>query len=164
VSKVTIKDVANAAGVSISTVSNALNDVDVLKPKTKERVLKAAKELNYIPNLKGKNLKAKKTNTLGFFTTTVNGPYFHVLVEALARQCEKMGYTLNIFVSQDEDVLLNNLFGGAIDGAIVYHYDFFDDKVLELIERLGCQNLTGFLSFFDIKPVSSVFFGIISVS
>jgi len=135
VAKVTIKDVANAAGVSISTVSNALNDVDVLKEKTKEHILQVADDLNYMPNLRGKNLKAEKTNTLGFFTTNVNGPYFHVLVEALARQCEKMGYALNIFVSQDEEVLLNNLFGGPIDGAIVYHYDFVDDKSMELMEN-----------------------------
>jgi len=54
VTKVTIKDVATAAGVSISTVSNALNDVDVLKPKTKEHVLEVAANLNYMPNLRGK--------------------------------------------------------------------------------------------------------------
>lgn len=56
--KVTIKDVAREAGVSISTVSNALNGVDVVQPKTKERILEAAKRLNYIPNLNGRNLKA----------------------------------------------------------------------------------------------------------
>jgi len=65
----------------------------------------------------------------------VNGPYFHVLVEALARQCEKMGYALNIFVSQDEEVLLSNLSSGPIDGAIVYQNDFIDDKSLELMEK-----------------------------
>lgn len=52
--KVTIKDVAREAGVSISTVSNALNDVDVLNPETKSHVLKVAKRLNYVPNLNGK--------------------------------------------------------------------------------------------------------------
>lgn len=64
--KVTIKDVAREAGVSISTVSNALNDVDVLNPETKSHVLKVAKRLNYVPNLNGKLLRNGKTKMLGF--------------------------------------------------------------------------------------------------
>ena len=63
-SKVTIKDVAREAGVSISTVSNALNGVNVLHPKTKERILEIAERLNYIPNLNGRNLKATATTSL----------------------------------------------------------------------------------------------------
>ena len=46
--KVTIKDVAREAGVSIATVSNALNDVDVLKAETKKHVLEVAEKLRYI--------------------------------------------------------------------------------------------------------------------
>ena len=64
--KVTIKDIAREAGVSISTVSNALNGVDVLKPETKEHILEVASRLQYIPNLNGRNLKSKSTNTIGF--------------------------------------------------------------------------------------------------
>ena len=74
--KVTIKDVAKEAGVSISTVSNALNNVDVLNPQTKKHVLEVAERMNYIPDLRGKNLKAKNTKMIGFFTTSVGGSYF----------------------------------------------------------------------------------------
>lgn len=72
--KVTIKDVAKAAGVSISTVSNALNDVDVLTPETKSHVLKVAEQLNYVPNLNGKLLKSGKTKMLGFLQQAWQGP------------------------------------------------------------------------------------------
>lgn len=64
--KITIKDVAREAGVSISTVSNALNGVDVLNPETKSHVLKVAERLNYVPNLNGKLLKSGQTKMLGF--------------------------------------------------------------------------------------------------
>lgn len=90
--KVTIKDVAREAGVSISTVSNALNDVDVLNPETKSHVLKVAKQLNYVPNLNGKLLRNGKTKMLGFFTTSVAGPYFYKLVESMSRECDRLEY------------------------------------------------------------------------
>ena len=47
--KVTIKDVAREAGVSISTVSNALNGVDVLRPDTRRHILEVAERMNYVP-------------------------------------------------------------------------------------------------------------------
>lgn len=65
--KVTIKDIAKEAGVSISTVSNALNDVDVLQPKTKEHILEVARRLHYVPNLNGRHLKSQATKVIGLF-------------------------------------------------------------------------------------------------
>lgn len=133
--KVTIKDVAKKAGVSISTVSNALNDVDVLTPETKRHVLKVAEELHYIPDLRGKNLKARNTKMIGFFTTSVSGAYFHVLVESMAQECEKNGYGLNIFVTKDKQVITNQLFGGSIDGAVLFTYDAIEEREVALIEN-----------------------------
>ena len=64
--KVTIKDVAREAGVSISTVSNALNGVDVLRPETKQHILDVAERLNYVPNLNGRNLKSQCTKAVSY--------------------------------------------------------------------------------------------------
>ena len=63
---ITIKDVAKEAGVSIGTVSNALNGNRYINPDTKQRVMDAVKKLNYIPNLNGRYLKAGATKNLGF--------------------------------------------------------------------------------------------------
>lgn len=126
--KVTIKDVAREAGVSISTVSNALNDVDVLNPETKSHVLDVAKRLNYVPNLNGKQLKSGKTNMLGFFTTSVAGPYFYVLVESMARECERLGYGLNVFLTKDKHIIMSNILGRRVDGAIIYEELRIDDQ------------------------------------
>ena len=65
--KVTIKDVAKEAGVSISTVSNALNGIDVLRPDTKQHILEVARKMHYVPNLNGKNLKSQATRVIGLF-------------------------------------------------------------------------------------------------
>ena len=101
--KVTIKDVAREAGVSISTVSNALNGVDVLHPDTKQHILEVAERLHYVPNLNGRNLKAKETRVIGLFITSIKGPYYGVLVDAVYQGCKKYGYELNIYISDKTD-------------------------------------------------------------
>ncbi|MEH6992459.1 LacI family DNA-binding transcriptional regulator [Neobacillus drentensis] len=134
-SKVTIKDVAREAGVSISTVSNALNDVDVLNPATKAHVLEVARRLNYIPNLNGKLLKSGESKMLGFFTTSVSGPYFYKLVEVMARECEKLGYGLNVFISKDKQVILSNILGRRVDGVIIFEDWLIDEKDVATMEK-----------------------------
>lgn len=133
--KVTIKEVAKAAGVSISTVSNALNDVDVLNPKTKAHILETARKLNYVPNLNGKLLKSGKSNIVGFVTSSVEGPYFYRLVEAMARECEKNNYSLNVVVTQDEKVVLNSVLGGRFDGVVVFDRVHIGESEITQIER-----------------------------
>ncbi|RCX18528.1 LacI family transcriptional regulator [Fontibacillus phaseoli] len=133
--KVTIKDVAREAGVSISTVSNALNDVDVLAPETKLHVLNVAKRLNYVPNLNGKLLKSGRTKMLGFFTTCVSGPYFYTLVETMARECDRLGYGLNVFVTKDKQVIMNNILGRRVDGVIIYEELKIDEHDIAAMEN-----------------------------
>lgn len=117
--KVTIKDVAREAGVSISTVSNALNGVDVLRPETRQHILEVAERLNYVPNLNGRNLKSRSTNVIGLFLTSIRGTYYNVLVDAIYQECKKDGYELNIFVSDRADNMMANILGKRMDGAII---------------------------------------------
>ncbi|OAB33878.1 LacI family DNA-binding transcriptional regulator [Paenibacillus glacialis] len=133
--KITIKDVAREAGVSISTVSNALNNVDVLNPVTKSHVLKVAKQLNYVPNLNGKQLRSGKTKMLGFFTTSVSGPYFYKLVESMSRECDRLGYGLNVFITKDRHVIMSNILGRRVDGAIIYEELRIDEEDITAMEK-----------------------------
>lgn len=61
----TSKDVAKRAGVSIATISRVYQDPDRVKPETRELVLKAAKELDYYPNLLARSLKQSRSNSIG---------------------------------------------------------------------------------------------------
>lgn len=110
---------AKEAGVSISTVSNALNGVDVLLPSTKQRVLEAAKKLNYTPNLNGRNLKAQETRVLGLFLTAIRGPFYAELSDSIYRTCQANGYELQIFLGEDSNRIMTNLLGRRVDGGIV---------------------------------------------
>jgi LacI family transcriptional regulator len=65
----TIKDIARLAGVSITTVSKALNNYRDIKPATKNKILKISKDLNYQPNSSARSLVLKKTNTIGLIVS-----------------------------------------------------------------------------------------------
>ena len=129
VRKVTIKDVAREAGVSISTVSNALNNVNVLHPETKRHVLEVAERMHYIPNLNGKNLKSQATNVIGLFITSMRGPYYGGLSDSIYRCCKKNGYELEIFVGENPEFMVANILGHRVDGAIILNENIGMDKV-----------------------------------
>lgn len=133
--KVTIKDIAKEAGVSISTVSNALNGVNVLRPETREHILEVADRLHYVPNLNGRNLKSKATKVIGLFVTSLKGPYFATLADIMFRECKRYGYELNIFVTWEEKSALTSILGKRVDGCVVLA-DTVDKSGAERIKEL----------------------------
>ena len=132
--KVTITDIAREAGVSISTVSNALNDVNVLKPETKEHILEVADRLHYIPNVNGRNLKSKSTKTIGLFTTSLKGPYFAALADIMCWECQKNGFELNIFITWDTRSAITSILGRRVDGSVILTNDIGNNEVEKMIE------------------------------
>jgi len=133
--KVTIKDVAREAGVSISTVSNAINGVDVVLPKTREHILEVAKRLKYVPNLNGRNLKSSATKVLGLFIMSIRGPYYSSLADEVFQSCKSSGYELQIFVGESAKTLLANAMGNRVDGAIVLNTNVGADEIDMLEEQ-----------------------------
>ncbi len=133
--KVTIKDVAREAGVSVSTVSNALNGVNVLHPDTKQHILEVVDRLHYIPNLNGKNLKTQETKVVGLFLTSIRGPYYSILADSIYQGCKKYGYELNIFIHDRADNMMANILRRRIDGAIILNDHVGEKEVKLLLEN-----------------------------
>jgi len=73
--------VAKKAGVSTATVSRVLNDLDVVKSSTRARVLKAAQDLNYHPNLHARSLARGKSRTLGILISNMENPFSSTFFE-----------------------------------------------------------------------------------
>src|SRR6266446_4463585 len=84
--------VAKMAGVSTATVSRVLNDLKVVKSSTRSRVLKAAEELNYHPNLHARSLARGKSRTLGILVSNMENPFFFDIYRALESAAHARGY------------------------------------------------------------------------
>lgn len=97
--RVSIKDVAKAAGVSWKTVSNVVNDRPVVRPETRERVERAISELGYVPNTIGRELRGGPTHTIALVLPELSNPYFAQLAQMLHVAAKERGYTVSVELS-----------------------------------------------------------------
>ena len=82
--RIKITDLAKKIGVSVSSISRALNGHKNISKKTKERIFKAAQKYNYYPNLNARRLASKRPDTIAFITTIEPKAQDYVLMEFLA--------------------------------------------------------------------------------
>lgn len=123
--RVTIKDVAKKAGVSITTVSHALSGGGVVKQETRERIRELAREMNYMPNWSGKSLKSEETGVIGLYVSYIRG-FYGQLADAIYDACHEAGYELNIVIAGEGSAILDNLLSHRVDGAVILHHGFSD--------------------------------------
>lgn len=97
---VTLKDVAEACGVSYSTVSKALKNSQLVKPNTKQMIQQKALEMNYIPNHSARALVSKKSGTIGLIWTSVDRVAVTHLITEINLAIKSLGYVM--FVSIDD--------------------------------------------------------------
>jgi DNA-binding LacI/PurR family transcriptional regulator len=88
-----IKEVAEACGVSIATVSNIMNGKGRVSEDTKNRILKVAKEMNYVPNWMAKNLKQRRTKVIGIITEDLTVFNCVDIVDGIHELLEQRGYS-----------------------------------------------------------------------
>ncbi|TET94386.1 LacI family transcriptional regulator [Candidatus Aerophobetes bacterium] len=99
---ITIKDVARAANVSYSTVSRALKNSPKISAKTKEKIRRIAKELNYIPNAVARELSSQKTTTVGFiYNIGTHKSNLDPIMEGIEETVAKEGFQLLSFNSRE---------------------------------------------------------------
>lgn len=119
----TLKDVAKLACCDISTVSRALNNTSYVHPETKERILKAVKELSYTPNVLAKGLRQGKRHTIGIVVPRLHLTMFAAVVEGIEKKARDLGYSTLICNTEDDPKLerecLNRLRNGFVDGIII---------------------------------------------
>lgn len=136
---VTIRDVAKEAGVAISTVSNVLNNVDVVSEATRNKVLEAVEKLKYVPNMNAKFLKSNKKNTVGLFLSSIQGDFYRTLTQAIHMQCKQKNYLLNIYISNENtsEEIYSMIISSGVEGAIVFNERLHDDY----IKRIAMTNM-----------------------
>jgi len=98
----TIKDVAERAGVSITTVSHALNQTRYVNHELVRRVRNAVRSLSYQPNALARGLRRKETRMFGMVMPDNSNPYFAELARSIEDACFERGYNV-ILCNSDED-------------------------------------------------------------
>ena len=90
----TIKDIAERSGVSVSTVSRVLNNHPDVSAAVRERVLKVVQEFHYVPNNSARDLVRPKSDVIGLVVRGVGNPFFTAVIQAIEEACESAGYTM----------------------------------------------------------------------
>lgn len=121
--KATLKQIAKELGVSVSTVSKALNDSPEISDPTKIRVQEYAKLKNYKPNIIGLNLKNRSTRTIGVIIPNILNSFFAKVFTGIEKVADEKGYKVITCISNEslekEISALEMLSNGTIDGFIL---------------------------------------------
>ncbi len=125
---VTIHHVAEAAGVSVSTVSRVLNEKDDVAPSTYERVQNVINELGYASNLAARSMRSRRNNVIGLILPDVEQPFLVEVMKGVNRAIREHNYDLLIYTSGDfhkqntvsrERYCVSLLNNGITDGAVI---------------------------------------------
>jgi len=127
----TIRDVAVAAGVSITTVSHVLNKTRYVSDELKERVVRAMDELGYQPNVLARGLRSGQTKTIGLVVPDMSNLFFAEISRAVEDILFKEGYSLIICNSDDnpekQNAYLGVLVAKQVEGIIFISTSFSED-------------------------------------
>lgn len=141
-SLVSLKDIAVKCGVSIATVSKALNNHKDISEATKELINRTAKEMGYLPNSFARALKTNKTYNLGvlFADEANNGlthDYFNRVLNSFKEEAERKGYDIT-FINKHVGEKCLSYYEHAkyrgVDGIVIACINFYDPDVIELIQ------------------------------
>ncbi len=121
--QVTIKDIAEKLGISVSTVSRALKDHPDISLKTRQAVKELAKLLGYKPNLIALNLKHSKTNTIGLIVPEVEHHFFSKIINGIEEVAYENNYNVLVVQSNEsymrEVLNTQTLIANRVDGVLV---------------------------------------------
>ena len=139
-SLVSMKDIARRCGVSVATVSKALNDQPDIGKETREKIHKVAAEMGYVTNSAARALKANRTFNVGIlFVDEQNSglahEYFSSMLESLKVEVESRGYDvtfINRSVGGQTSYLQHCQYRG-VDGVVIACVNFYDPQVVELV-------------------------------
>lgn len=138
----TLKDVATRAGVSVSTVSYALNDASkiALSSDTRARVKRIAKEIGYIPNSVAQSLRARASRSVGMLVTKpLTNPRYAAIVQGASAALAAHRMHLTIVSDPSGDAYLDDYRSGRLDGLVFVGHDdeSVPEGILEAARRDG---------------------------
>ena len=139
---VSMKDIALRCGVSVATVSKALNGQRDIGEETRSRIEQAAKEMGYMTNAAARALKTNRTYHLGVLfvderRSGLGHEYFSTMLESFKVEAESRGYDITFInhnVGGKRSTYLQHCRYRSVDGVIIACVDFTDEQVRELVD------------------------------
>ncbi|MBT1163736.1 LacI family DNA-binding transcriptional regulator [Bifidobacterium felsineum] len=136
---VTIRDIAQEAGVSVTAVSQILHDKGRFSEQTRELVRQTAERLGYVPDQRARAMRSASTQTVGLLVPDLRNQYFADMVSSMEEELYRRGFTTLIGSYGErvdrQDAFLRSLLGQRIDGAIVVPQGGLSQGLQLLIER-----------------------------
>ena len=145
-----LRKVAERAGVSTATVSRVLNGLDVVKASTRGRVMNAIAELKYHPNLHARSLAGGRSRTLGVIVSNLENPFFLDVYRALESDCHSRGYEVLLantdYRSEQLVASIRLMIGRRVAGLAV----IVSEMEATLVQELLDSNIP--VVFYDVGP------------
>ena len=145
---VSIKDVAKKAGVSISTVSKALNDKSSVSSSTIERIKQTAEDMGYVPNSRARVFATKETKQIVFIAdipkdTAFYNPHVFEIIMGLQHSVSKSGYSLIVESVEKKEALeyISSLYKKNMADALVVHASIITKRLESLIVKSNLPHL-----------------------
>ncbi len=136
---VSIRDVARRAGVSIATVSRAVNRIPTVDPELAKRVWQAIDEVGYLPNTQARALVSGRSHMLGLIVSEITNPFFPELVQEFENLAVAQGYEVLIGSTNYEpartESLIRRMLQRNVDGVAVMTFGIEEELVQKLVER-----------------------------
>lgn len=138
---VSMKDIAQRCGVSVATVSKALNGQSDIGETTRQRICAAAEEMGYMTNSAARALKTNRTYNLGVLfvderQSGLSHEYFSAVLESFKVEAENHGYDITFInhnVGGKHTSYLQHCLYRGVDGVVIACVDFHDPQVMELV-------------------------------
>ncbi|MDO4548538.1 MAG: LacI family DNA-binding transcriptional regulator [Clostridia bacterium] len=129
--RLNINDVARLAGVSVGTVSRALNGVGYVKEETRRRIKDAVNELGYVTNRAGRTLKTSKTGLVMLAIPDTSNEIYFGMIEAFQSELKKKNLSMLLYYTDGQHAgemcALRMLEERLIDGLFMVHFHYNDD-------------------------------------
>ncbi|MDE6748327.1 MAG: LacI family transcriptional regulator [Lachnospiraceae bacterium] len=139
---VSIKEVARRCGVSVATVSKALNGKSDIGEETKRRIRKIADEMGYLPNATARALRSKRSHSIGVLIgneegTGLTDEFFPKLLNSFKKAVEKRGYEITFInkeIGNHTMTYLEHCRYRGVDGVVLAYVKYWEPEIMELLE------------------------------
>lgn len=121
-----IRDIAKKAGVSISTVSYALNGSDKVTEETRQKIEKIAEEMNYVPNMAAKALKRRETKIIAVYLSDYLGSFYGELLDGIKHGLKSYDYEMIVCSGKRSHLFIPER---MVDGVIILDWTFDTEEI-----------------------------------